>query len=51
MSCPYWDLRTRKEIHTLYGHTGWVNTLALRQDGEIWVTGNNDGTLKVWGLD
>jgi WD40 repeat protein len=39
------------ELHTLRGHTGEVNAVAVTADGRMAVSASNDRTLKVWDLD
>jgi WD40 repeat protein len=43
-----WDATSGKELLTLNGHSGWVNSVAFSPDGRRILTGNGDGTVKVW---
>ncbi|KAG9305556.1 hypothetical protein G9A89_003619 [Geosiphon pyriformis] len=38
-----------KHVHTLYGHTGSVTTVAIDSDGKL-VTGAMDESIKIWDL-
>ncbi|KAL2851528.1 WD40-repeat-containing domain protein [Aspergillus pseudoustus] len=37
-------------IAPLRGHTGWVNTLAFTTNGELLLSGSEDGSLRVWNV-
>ncbi|OBQ14176.1 WD40 repeat domain-containing protein, partial [Anabaena sp. AL09] len=37
-------------IHTLKGHSGWVNAIALTPDGKTVISGSSDNTIKIWDL-
>jgi WD40 repeat protein len=41
---------TGSQVTTLSGHTGWVGTLSFSLDGTLLVSGSNDKTLKLWGV-
>jgi WD40 repeat protein len=38
-------------LHTLRGHTDWVEAVAVTPDGRRAVSAADDGTLRVWDLD
>jgi WD40 repeat protein len=42
-----WDEATGR-IHTLRGHTGWVNSLAFSPDCKQIASASTDGTVKIW---
>jgi len=42
-----WDVAQRKEIHTFYDHTGFVNTVRFHPDGTCIASGSNDKKIKV----
>jgi len=56
-SCPN-DLRgwewyhlnhvTDQSVMTFHGHTDSVNTMAISADGKRFVSGGNDGIIKIW---
>jgi len=48
-----WDLETEEvlQLHTLKEHSGIVTVLVLHPNGKWVVTGDNDGTIKVWDLE
>ena len=37
-------------LRTLKGHTGWVNAVAVTEDGKRAISGSDDNTLQVWDL-
>ena len=43
-----WDVATGAELHTLVGHTDWVNSAVFSPDGKLVVTASDDGTARVW---
>jgi eukaryotic-like serine/threonine-protein kinase len=43
-----WDVRTRREIHTLKGHTEEVVGVAFSPDGALAATASFDRTVKIW---
>ncbi|HVX01197.1 MAG TPA: WD40 repeat domain-containing protein, partial [Candidatus Babeliaceae bacterium] len=46
-----WDLRKKKVIGRLEGHTWDVQCLAITPDGSRGLSGSNDQTVKIWDLD
>ncbi len=45
-----WNLRTKYQTHTLEGHLGEINCVAISPDGKTLVSGSEDYTIKVWDL-
>jgi WD40 repeat protein len=43
-----WDAETGTCLHTLTGHSGWVNALSFSADGQLLASGSGDGTIKLW---
>ncbi|WP_017313927.1 WD40 repeat domain-containing protein [Mastigocladopsis repens] len=43
-----WDLKTGKELDTLWGHAIDVNSLAFTPDGQFLVAGCSQGEIKIW---
>jgi WD40 repeat protein len=37
-------------VNTLQGHSGWVNCIAIAQDGLTLISGSEDNTIKLWNL-
>jgi WD40 repeat protein len=42
-----WKVGTR-ELHTLHGHTSWVESIAFSPDGGWLASASLDGTVKIW---
>lgn len=55
LSSPIWDRTTiricnatdERCLHTLSGHTGWINDFAVLLDGTL-ASGSLDATIKIW---
>jgi len=51
-SCDYtarvWDAHTGEELLRLEGHTGAVMSAEFSPDGELILTGSDDGSYRVW---
>ena len=45
-----WDTDTFKTRHTLVGHAGCVNTVAICPDGTICASAGKDGLVHVWDI-
>lgn len=45
-----WDLRKRKLLRTLWGHSDWVVSVAISPDGKEVASGSDDGTLIIWDM-
>lgn len=47
-SLTIWDLATESRGATLYGHSGFVTSVALSSDGAVAVSSSEDGSVRVW---
>jgi WD40 repeat protein len=47
-----WSLPDSKLLHTLTGHTDWVNCLVMNQEGTLLASGSNNRreNIKIWSL-
>ena len=45
-----WDIRTGKELHSLYGHTDDVTSAKFSSDGKRIITISNDNTIRIWNV-
>jgi WD40 repeat protein len=45
-----WDIDSRKVIHSLTGHSAWVNSIAFSPDGQTLASGSDDGIIKLWDV-
>ncbi|MFH9575677.1 trypsin-like peptidase domain-containing protein [Streptomyces sp. NPDC017454] len=45
-----WDVRERRRLATLRGHTDWVASLAFSPDGDTLATGASDATTRLWDV-
>jgi len=43
-----WDVRSRRVIHTLEGHSGRVKCVAFSRDGRWLTSGSDDCTIRLW---
>ncbi|BAY98624.1 WD-40 repeat protein [Tolypothrix tenuis PCC 7101] len=55
ISCYYkslnvWNIKTKKKLFTLKGHTNRVTSIAISPNGKYLISGSVDKTLKVWNL-
>ena len=46
-----WDTTAFKTRHTLVGHAGCINTVAICPDGTICATAGKDGLIHIWDID
>ncbi len=45
-----WNVASRKELLTLKGHSGSVNSLVFSPDGKTLASGSLDSTIKLWEI-
>ncbi|RUS15593.1 WD40-repeat-containing domain protein [Endogone sp. FLAS-F59071] len=43
-----YDFETGKELEVYKGHHGAIHTVSYSPDGEIYATGSEDGTIRLW---
>jgi len=45
-----WDVRTKRKVSKLKGHTDTVRGVCINDDGKIAITASSDGTVRVWDI-
>jgi len=43
-----YDFATGKELEVLKGHNGPVHVIRFAPDGELFASGSEDGTIRLW---
>ena len=51
MAIRLWDVATGENIHTFWGHTTDVQSLAFSPDGTLLASGGFDGTILLWDVE
>ena len=46
-----WNIETKAEIATLYGHKKSVNSVAFNNIGTLLASGSSDTTIKLWNIE
>ena len=46
-----WNIETKKEISTLKGHVGSVNSISFNNNGKILASGSDDKKIILWNLE
>jgi COMPASS component SWD3 len=49
-SISLWNTKTKRQFHSLVGHTGKVTCLKFSDDNQILFSGSEDGTVRLWNL-
>ena len=50
MAIRLWEVETGKNIHTFWGHTSDVQSLAFSPNGTLLASGGFDGTILLWDV-
>ena len=46
-----WDLAVGNRLHTMIGHTDWINSVALAPNGSLAASGSDDASVRLWRVD
>ena len=50
MAIRLWNVATGENIHTFWGHTTDVQSLAFSPDSTLLASGSVDGTILLWDV-
>ncbi|MEM6403489.1 MAG: NB-ARC domain-containing protein, partial [Cyanobacteria bacterium P01_D01_bin.116] len=45
-----WEVDSTRQLHTLAGHSAWVESLAFSPDGQILASGSHDHNIRLWNI-
>jgi len=45
-----WDIKKRKKIYTLKGHTSTVNSIQFSPNGDFLASGSLDSSIRIWDI-
>lgn len=46
----FWDVDTREEVFSLFGHDARITGLRFTPDGRLLISISQDGTIRLWGV-
>jgi WD40 repeat protein len=46
-----WSVESQKEVTTLQGHSGHVNSVEFSRDSKYLASGSSDNTAKLWSVE
>jgi WD40 repeat protein len=49
--CHVWDLSNGEPVRILEGHFGVVTSVCISHDGKFVVSGSEDNTVRLWGIE